>query len=86
MFLFCSSCRRRDTSLKGWHANADGGRSSDGDTDSGEDVNDAQHPRALPYSDRAEYERKSQGRAHDAKRMRVGMCAWPVFESYSYKG
>ncbi len=75
-FFFCSSCRRRDTSLKGWYVNADGGRSSDGDTDRSEDLDDVQHPRALPYSDRVECERKSQRRAHGAKRMRVGeTCA-----------
>ncbi len=70
--FFCRSCRRRDISLKGWYVNADGGCSSDDDTDSDEDSNEMRHPRALPYSDRVKYKRKSQGRAHDAKRMRVG--------------
>ena len=41
-FFFCSSCRRRDTSLKGWYVNADGGRSSDSDTDGCEDLDDVQ--------------------------------------------
>ena len=37
-FFFCSSCRGRDTSLKSWYVNADGGISTDSDTDSSEDL------------------------------------------------
>ncbi len=37
-FFFCSSCREREPWLKSWYVNADGGISTDSDTDSSEDL------------------------------------------------